>query len=377
MWIAGTFLLVAGFLLCVSIAWAALGFLMMGLGLICLLIAERRKAKLAGFAASESDETEARQEPRPAPEQNIAELAEPALRSDKAAVRHEPSLYPERRNAQPAGSGVSPSHTADPRQEPSLFPERNNAQSVPSSALRSGKSELRRKRSWLAETNEPKLAVVSREQRGDRRQSGIGAHSQDSEEWLALVKSDPDIARSVAALEPFGKKYVDELARSYLALNDKDYLPVILKKIASTVKKDFGKDVASTAAIDSNPDVDLISFALSKARGLRVEQVLDARTSHDVVTERPVVTNHAPQVKPDIRQRQTEVRSVLKTSVEPPERATGATARDHEGEAAPAAAGATITSIAPAVKKGATVLDDAENLAELFNRLDPRTSVKH
>jgi hypothetical protein len=36
----GFVLLVAGLLLCVSIVWAALGFLMMGFGLICLLIAE-------------------------------------------------------------------------------------------------------------------------------------------------------------------------------------------------------------------------------------------------------------------------------------------------------------------------------------------------
>lgn len=35
-------LLLVGFLLCVSIVWAAVSFLMMGLGLICLLIAGRR-----------------------------------------------------------------------------------------------------------------------------------------------------------------------------------------------------------------------------------------------------------------------------------------------------------------------------------------------
>ena len=39
----GFVLLIAGFLLCVSIVWAALGFLMMGFGLICLLIAERNQ----------------------------------------------------------------------------------------------------------------------------------------------------------------------------------------------------------------------------------------------------------------------------------------------------------------------------------------------
>lgn len=41
----GAGLLVAGFLLCVSIAWAALGFFMMGAGLICLLVAEQRSKR--------------------------------------------------------------------------------------------------------------------------------------------------------------------------------------------------------------------------------------------------------------------------------------------------------------------------------------------
>ena len=41
----GFVLLIAGFLLCVSIVWAALGFLMMGFGLICLLIAERNRKR--------------------------------------------------------------------------------------------------------------------------------------------------------------------------------------------------------------------------------------------------------------------------------------------------------------------------------------------
>lgn len=40
---AGTTLLIIGFLLCVSIAWAAIGFFAMGFGLILFLIAEERK----------------------------------------------------------------------------------------------------------------------------------------------------------------------------------------------------------------------------------------------------------------------------------------------------------------------------------------------
>lgn len=47
--VLGAVLLVGGVLLCVSIVWAALGFVMMGVALICLLVAEERskRARLA------------------------------------------------------------------------------------------------------------------------------------------------------------------------------------------------------------------------------------------------------------------------------------------------------------------------------------------
>src|SRR5438445_11397547 len=48
--IAGWLLLVVGTLLCVSIVWATIGFLMMGLGLICLLIAEKRTKRATAVA---------------------------------------------------------------------------------------------------------------------------------------------------------------------------------------------------------------------------------------------------------------------------------------------------------------------------------------
>jgi len=48
--IAGWLLLIVGTLLCVSIVWATIGFLMMGLGLVCLLIAENRTQRAAAGA---------------------------------------------------------------------------------------------------------------------------------------------------------------------------------------------------------------------------------------------------------------------------------------------------------------------------------------
>src|SRR5258705_3454212 len=54
--ISGWLLLVGGLLLCVSILWAAPGFFCMGLGLIFLQIAERkrRKAKSAAWSSDQS-----------------------------------------------------------------------------------------------------------------------------------------------------------------------------------------------------------------------------------------------------------------------------------------------------------------------------------
>ena len=51
----GFVLLIAGFLLCVSIVWAALGFLMMGFGLICLLIAERNRKRAVSIRGGEGN----------------------------------------------------------------------------------------------------------------------------------------------------------------------------------------------------------------------------------------------------------------------------------------------------------------------------------
>ena len=59
--VLGAVLLVGGFLLCVSIVWAALGFFMMGAGLLSLLVAEERSKRLQ--LAISSDRSNIRQDP--------------------------------------------------------------------------------------------------------------------------------------------------------------------------------------------------------------------------------------------------------------------------------------------------------------------------
>jgi hypothetical protein len=64
-------------------------------------------------------------------------------------------------------------------------------------------------------------------------------YSYDRKKWDALVEYDDDIKRVAVALQPYGSKYIDQFAAAYLALNDKEYLPVIIKKIIATAKQDL------------------------------------------------------------------------------------------------------------------------------------------
>ncbi len=87
--ILGAIFLIAGFLLCLTIVWAAIGFLAMGLGLICLLIAERRQEQIKQRPLPQTSNS--RQEAEKAiPEQKVGSSAEaPEL---PKAERHPP--YP-------------------------------------------------------------------------------------------------------------------------------------------------------------------------------------------------------------------------------------------------------------------------------------------
>jgi hypothetical protein len=172
----GTALLIVGFMLCVSIAWAAIGFIAMALGLICMLTAEEKKKraiKLKEAAVSERRE------------------------QDKELRAHLPQV------------------------PPSLPP------------LRYSSSE--------ANDNRPL------------------ASSQEII-WEALCSDDPDLARVVAVLTPYGKKYVDELAKAYLVFNDKNYLPLILTKIVVSARQDF--DQLGAAQVAANGSVsDLVPYS--------------------------------------------------------------------------------------------------------------------
>jgi hypothetical protein len=160
--IAGSALLVIGVLLCVSIVWAAIGFIAMGFGLILLIAEERKKSVL-----------------------HLQEIA----------------VQPDPLEAQ---------------------------QSV----------------------RAPILSAIE-EVRGRENPTEL------DEEWRLLVESDQDLSRVATVLRRFGPKYVDQLARAYLAFNDKAFLPIILNMIIASARKDAGllaeeKLQAHDTAVSSN-----------------------------------------------------------------------------------------------------------------------------
>jgi hypothetical protein len=53
----------------------------------------------------------------------------------------------------------------------------------------------------------------------------------DQQKWRALLKYDADVKRIADALAPYGTKYGDLFAKEFMAVNDKKYLPEIVRSI--------------------------------------------------------------------------------------------------------------------------------------------------
>jgi hypothetical protein len=312
--IAGAFLLVGGFLLCISIVWAAVGFMMMGFGLICLLIAERRKRRSTAPAAPLADEVGRRREPLP-------------LQVDKHA---------------------------------------QSAELVEASL---GRIDSRQASSSLPEPRQPKArkpAPVSRKERPVRSPNEPDPNAYDLEKWRALVKSDADISRSVEAVLPFGKKYVDQLAMAYLAFGEKSNLPAIVKMVADAIKKDSGRDSADVAEMDGDPDTDLISFAVSKTRTSLVKHVFASAALDDGAEKSSMTSKASPQAERDATVKLPAVQSQLKTSGKRPEDVAANTRRLRDARGVDE--GLADRVITPARKPTASV-NDAQDLTDLLNRI--------
>jgi len=204
--ILGWLLLVGGLLLCVSILWAAPGFFCMGLGLIFLQIAERKRRR--------------------------------------------------------AESAASPSDQSEPQAEQAQIPEAT----------------------WAL------VPPETEEDAGAGRENVTDLYSHDRQEWRALLSSDAGISRLAKVLESYGQKYVDEFAAAYLALNDKDYLPAILRKIVASASRDSGQNIAGDFH-EENTNPDPVATAFNKTR--RIDRVREMRAGY---TEKSASMESAPRI---------------------------------------------------------------------------------
>lgn len=171
--IAGWILLLIGFLLCISVAWATLGFLLMGVGLVSLQVPKQNRRRVPRAASAERLEMPLRAVARP--------------RAEEPVIRREPALAPAPEVAQTAD-------LASPRFDGSAL-----ARSV---------------------------AAIS-----------VSAKpSYDKEAWHHLIEHDPDLAQLASVLADYGQPYVDELAMRYLAAPDKSRLGAIVDGIVANAR---------------------------------------------------------------------------------------------------------------------------------------------
>jgi hypothetical protein len=206
--ITGWILLLIGLVLCVSVAWAALGFLLMGVGLVALQVAERdrRRARQAAAAGGAG---------RDKPLQAVA-----APRTEEPVTRWEPALAP--------ASGVvrraEPTRSRFDRPAPATFVPDKPAPDEPIA-------------------DEP----------------GPDTSSYDKEAWHRLVERDPGLAQLTAVLADYGQPYVDELATRYLAAPDSSRLGAIVDEIIAKARGDFLPPAADKPPIASTPAPEVAS----------------------------------------------------------------------------------------------------------------------
>ncbi len=74
--------------------------------------------------------------------------------------------------------------------------------------------------------------------------------SYDVTKWTALLKYDDDLKAVADKFANFGQKFSDEFAADYLTINDKAYLPAIVKKIIARAKDERS---AATSDLQTRP----------------------------------------------------------------------------------------------------------------------------
>jgi hypothetical protein len=190
----GTVSVIIGVGLCVSIIWAIIGFMAILFGLTCLLVAEK-KAKRAHKSVLSAILKDERSKTRAALTKATKIQATPAFRIQ-------------------AHDQTSASPLASPAATPDLSTAHDRLTAPREQNLTAEKTLM----------------------------------------WEALCVNDPDIAHGVAMLAPYGKLYLDDFARAYLVFNDKEFLPLILKKIVAAAREDFGHEAIAQLDVEMPAD---------------------------------------------------------------------------------------------------------------------------
>src|SRR5882724_5881735 len=142
-----------------------------------------------------------------------------------------------------------------------------------STASASDQSDPQAEQAPIPDATWTRLPPQIDEDAGAGRENVTGLYSYDRQEWRALLSSDADILRLAKVLEPYGQKYLDEFAAAYLALNDKDYLPMILRQIIASARRDSGQEIdGDFSDQNTNPDAAAMAFNRSP-RSDRVRQM--------------------------------------------------------------------------------------------------------
>ncbi|MGB9115154.1 hypothetical protein [Bradyrhizobium sp.] len=85
---------------------------------------------------------------------------------------------------------------------------------------------------------------------GSRFSSQLDPAGYDLKKWNALLQYDADIKRVADALAPYGQKYLDQFAEAFMAINDKNYLPQIIRTILESAKLDAARVPIEDRAVE-------------------------------------------------------------------------------------------------------------------------------